>query len=82
MHFFSRPLLFPAQLGAYTELFAGLDAGLTLDHSGAYIIPWGRIHPRPKPYLLDALKSRDEGGRGRAAEFREWCEKRTAEYLT
>lgn len=74
------PLLYPAKMGAYTELWAGLSPELTMAQSGCYVIPWGRVHPCPRKDLVAALKSSEEGGTGQAAEFRDWCEKQTAEY--
>jgi hypothetical protein len=38
----------PPELGAYTELFAGFPR----TDNGAYVIPWGRLHPRPRRDLL------------------------------
>lgn len=74
------PLLYNAKMGVYTELWAGLSPDLTMEINGGYVIPWGRIHPSPRKDLIDALKSVEEGGTGRADEFRNWCEKETAEY--
>lgn len=76
----SSPLLHNAKMGAYTELWAGLSPELTMDMNGCYLLPWGRVHPSPRKDLLDALRSTEEGGTGQAGEFREWCEKETAEY--
>ena len=82
MKVLSAPLLHRPRLGAYTELWAGLAPELTLEaHGGAYVVPWGRLHPAPRADLLDALKSKAEGGSGRAREFWEWCERQTADYL-
>lgn len=78
--FFLNPLLYPAKFGAYTELWAGLSSELTMAQNGSYVIPWGRIHPSPRNDLVAALKPAEEGGTGQAAEFRDWCEKQTAEY--
>ena len=62
------PILHKAKMGAYTELYAGLSPDITLDMGGGYVVPWGRIHTAPRPDL------------GKAAEFREWCEKKTVEF--
>ena len=78
--YFTAPLTYPAKMGAYTELWAGLSPELTTAQNGSYIIPWGRIHPSPRKDLVAALKSSEEGGTGQAADFRDWCEKQTAEY--
>jgi len=88
MRWVSAPLLYEARMGAYTELWAGLSDELWAGFSeemkmvrgGAYILPWGRIHLSPRSDLLDALKSVENGGTGRAQEFAEWCEKQVAQY--
>ena len=74
------PLLHKAKHGAYTELWAGLSSKITLETNGAYVIPWGRIHPSPRKDLLDATKSEQDGGTGLADKFWEYCEQQTAEY--
>ena len=76
----SYPLLYKAKMGAYTELWAGLSPELKMEHAGQYVIPWGRIHPSPRKDLLEALKSKDDGGTGRVAEYRAWCEESIAGY--
>lgn len=80
MRLTSAPLLHHAKMGAYTELWAGLSPDLTTAQNGCYVIPWGRVHPSPRKDLVAALKPSEEGGTGQAAEFRDWCEKQTAEY--
>ncbi|KAI4267279.1 MAG: hypothetical protein L6R38_008316 [Xanthoria sp. 2 TBL-2021] len=74
------PLFYEAKMGAYTELWAGLSQDLTIEASGAYILPWGRLHPAPRKDLLDALKSVEEGGTGQAEAFADWCEKQVAPF--
>lgn len=74
------PLLYKAKLGAYTELWAGLSPELTMENSGCYVIPWGRMHPSPRQDILDALKSKEEGGTGQALDFQEWCNQQIAEF--
>ncbi|KAL9054813.1 MAG: hypothetical protein Q9162_003936 [Coniocarpon cinnabarinum] len=74
-------LLWPQHHGAHTALWAGLSPQVTLDDNGKYVVPWGRWHPCPRPDLLQALKTEEEGGTGRAAEFFEWCERETVNYL-
>ena len=82
MRLASSPVLHKAKMGAYTELWAGLSPELTMESNGAYVIPWGRVHPSPRKDLLDALKDGEgEGGTGQASTFREWCEKQTIEYM-
>lgn len=80
MKYISWPLLHDARKGAYTELWAGLAPDLTMDNSGGYIIPWGRVHSAPREDLLSALKSVEDGGTGRARDFWEWCEKKISAF--
>ncbi|RDL33756.1 Uncharacterized protein BP5553_08124 [Venustampulla echinocandica] len=75
------PILYKAIFGAYTELWAGLSPDVTMDNNGCYVLPWGRIHPSPSQDILRALKGTEDGGTGRAKEFREWCEKETSKYM-
>lgn len=68
------PLLYPARMGAYTELWAGLSSELTLSDGGRYILPWGRFHPDPRQDLLQAMKRQEDGGTGAAATFIQYCD--------
>ncbi|KAK9323809.1 hypothetical protein V1517DRAFT_87373 [Lipomyces orientalis] len=45
-------MLFPARLGALTELYAGFAPELTVKKGFVYIIPWGRIGPLNKRVRL------------------------------
>ncbi|CAG8978210.1 hypothetical protein HYALB_00011791 [Hymenoscyphus albidus] len=80
MMYMSYPLLYPGKLGAYTALWAGVSHELNLDDSGGYVILWGRKHPGPRVDLLDALKTIEEAGTGRANEFWKWCVAKTVDY--
>lgn len=71
----------PAKKGAYTELFSGLSPELTMEHTGGYVIPFGRMHPAPRPDLMEALKSKEEGGSGGAKEFMDWCLEKIEKFL-
>ncbi|KAI9656125.1 MAG: hypothetical protein M1831_004696 [Alyxoria varia] len=75
-----QPLLHPAKQGAYTELWAGLSPEVTMERSGAYIIPWGRFHPGLREGLVKGLGTEEEGGTGQAVAFRDWCENKTVDY--
>jgi retinol dehydrogenase-12 len=33
----------PAEMGAWTELYAGWSSDITPQMSGCYVIPWGRV---------------------------------------
>lgn len=78
--YMTMPLLYNAKMGAYTELWSGLSQELGIEDGGKYILPWGRLHPSPRPDLLAALKPEEDGGTGIAALFMDYCEKQTAEY--
>ena len=78
--FVTAPLLYSAKMGAYTELWAGLSGELVIEDGGKYVIPWGRVHPSPRPDLLAAMKTREDGGTSVAASFVEYCEKETAKF--
>lgn len=41
--FFQSFILYPAILGAYTELYSGFSEHVTTNKNGCYIGPWGRI---------------------------------------
>jgi len=78
------PILRHPVQGAETYLFMGFSEQVTPEDtaSGRYVIPDGRWHPDgQRKDLLLALKSVDEGGSGRAAEFFEWAEERVREFL-
>ncbi|KAI9658692.1 MAG: Rab geranylgeranyltransferase [Bathelium mastoideum] len=75
----SATLLHPPVNGAYTELFAGLSPELTMDNTGEYVVPWGRLYPI-RPDLLDATKSEKEGGNDHAKKFWDWSEEQVREY--
>lgn len=76
----TAPLFYSAKMGAYTELWAGLSEELGIGDGGKYVLPWGRLHPSPRPELLAAMNTRENGGTGVAASFVEHCEKQTAEF--
>ena len=76
--FVTAPLLYSAKMGAYTELWAGLSEDLGIGDGGKYVLPWGRLHPNPRPDLLAALKTGENERPGVAALFIEYCEKQTA----
>ncbi|KAF2094813.1 NAD(P)-binding protein [Rhizodiscina lignyota] len=80
LQWFVSPLLHKPIMGSYTELWAGLSEELTVEMNGCYVVPWGRVHPSPRRDLLEALKSKEDGGTGRAAEFVEWCFEQTKEF--
>lgn len=73
----TAPLLHSPRMGAYTELWAGLSSDVTMQDGGKYVLPWGRLHPSPRPDMLAAMKTKEDGGTGVAAQFMDFCEKQT-----
>jgi NAD(P)-dependent dehydrogenase (short-subunit alcohol dehydrogenase family) len=67
------PLLYHPRMGAYSELWAAFSSELTISDGGKYILPWGRLHPKPREDLVRAMRSKEEGGTGDAALFIHYC---------
>ncbi|KAH7307965.1 hypothetical protein B0I35DRAFT_442555 [Stachybotrys elegans] len=64
-------------LGGYTNLYAGFSNDVTLDNSGIYVFPWGRLRPDDelvRQDIVKAIRSEEEGGLGHAGKFWSWCE--------
>ncbi len=70
----------PPIYGAYSELWAGLSDGITVEDGGRYGVPWGKWHPLPRDDLLAAMKSEKDGGTGVAEKFWTWCETESKAY--
>lgn len=65
----------PATYGAYTELYAGWSKDITLEKTGAWVIPWGRIG-----HLRDDIEKGCENGV--SAKFWAWCEAESNEFCS
>ncbi|KAL4903182.1 hypothetical protein BDW74DRAFT_169098 [Aspergillus multicolor] len=74
------PLLHSPKLAALTELYAGLSSDINLENNGCYVIPWGRIHTTVAPHLMNAMRSKEVGGTGRAQQFWDFCDDKTKDY--
>ncbi|KAF2013823.1 putative steroid dehydrogenase [Aaosphaeria arxii CBS 175.79] len=74
------PLLYQPVYGAYTELWAGISSELSMKDGGNYIVPWGRVHPNPRPDLVAALVDEEDDGTGVARAFAQWCERQTVAF--
>lgn len=66
--------------GAYTELYAGLSPEITLENSGAWVAPFGRLM-RIRKDLKVASVPKEEGGSGIGEQFWEWNEHQVRSYL-
>jgi NAD(P)-dependent dehydrogenase (short-subunit alcohol dehydrogenase family) len=75
-------LLYPAKMGGYTNLWAGLSPEVKVEDGGRYVIPWGRWHLCPRKDITDGFRTKEEGGTGEAAEFWKWCKERTKEFVS
>ncbi|KAM5343768.1 hypothetical protein ACJ41O_012305 [Fusarium nematophilum] len=78
--FLTKCLMYPPIWGAYTELYAGLSPDLTLEKTGSWVIPFGRVHPIRRD-LTAATKSEAEGGNGTSRKFWEWSEGEVGKYM-
>ncbi|TQS33788.1 hypothetical protein Golomagni_05855 [Golovinomyces magnicellulatus] len=73
-------VFYPPKFGAYTELFAGLSPEVKVNNDLDWIVPWGRW-TTIRPDLVQATKSKTEGGTGIAKEFWEWNEKQIFDFI-
>ncbi|KAI1498747.1 putative short-chain dehydrogenase [Biscogniauxia marginata] len=80
LRLFCKIVTYPSINGAYTELYAGLSPEITLDKTGSWVVPFGRIMPIRKD-LLDATKSEEEGGNGTVLKFWDWTEEQVKPFL-
>lgn len=59
---------------------SSIATDLVIEDGGKYILPWGRLHPSPRKDLLDAMKTKEEGGTGFAVLFMEYCDQQIARF--
>ncbi|KAE9378419.1 putative estradiol 17 beta-dehydrogenase [Stipitochalara longipes BDJ] len=76
----SAIIRYPPINGAYTELFAGLSPDVTIEKSGDWVIPWGRFY-LIRNDLIEATKTKAEGGTGGTNDFWEWSEEQVDAFL-
>lgn len=70
--------LYESDLAAYTGLYGGLSPDMSMEQSGLYVIPWGRVHSDKETVRQDILRAsapKEEGGLGYGALLWELCEK-------
>ncbi|MCJ1387950.1 hypothetical protein MMC18_000793 [Xylographa bjoerkii] len=67
----NKRMLYPPIQGAYTELYAGLSSDITMDHTGGWLAPWGRLE--------QGRKDLHDPGLGR--KYWEWTEEQIKPYL-
>ncbi|KAH8882166.1 NAD(P)-binding protein [Thozetella sp. PMI_491] len=73
-------LLYPPVYGAYTTIFAAFSPEVTVEKSGTFVAPWGRFWDVSKE-LVDASKTKAQGGSGIAKQFWEWSEAQVRPFL-
>ncbi|KAF1828199.1 NAD(P)-binding protein [Decorospora gaudefroyi] len=73
-------IAYPSKYGAYTEVFSGLSPSLTINDTGKWVVPWGRVHPLRED-LHVAAKPVTEGGNGHSKAFWDWSEDQVKEFL-
>ncbi|KAI0886571.1 uncharacterized protein GGS22DRAFT_186640 [Annulohypoxylon maeteangense] len=78
--FLRRTLLHPPVYGAYTNLFAAFSPEVTLAQSGSHIAPWGMMWKISKE-MIEASKTKAEGGTGISQQFWAWTEAQVKPYL-
>lgn len=71
---------YPPKYGAYTELFAGLSPDMKLENKLDWIVPWGRW-TTIRADLVEATKTKTEGGSGVGKAFWEWNEEQVKQFL-
>ncbi|KAI0376624.1 putative short-chain dehydrogenase [Hypomontagnella monticulosa] len=80
MKLITKIITYPSINGAYTCLYAGLSPDITIERSGSWVIPFGRIQPI-RPDLVEATKTEEEGGNGTAKKFWDWTEEQVKKYI-
>ncbi|KAI8630244.1 NAD(P)-binding protein [Xylariaceae sp. FL1651] len=78
--FLRATLLYPVIYGAYTCLYAAFSPEITIQNSGSYVAPWGRLWDVAED-MVAAGKSRTEGGDGTAEQFWEWSDTQVKKYI-
>ncbi|KAL9560699.1 hypothetical protein ACKAV7_015190 [Fusarium commune] len=71
-----KTVFYPPQYGGYVNIFAGFSPEVTLENSGRFISPWGRLW-HALPAMIKGSKTEDEEGTGHARQFWEWTEQET-----
>ncbi|KAI0123776.1 hypothetical protein BJ170DRAFT_674699 [Xylariales sp. AK1849] len=75
-----KTVLHPPVYGAYTNLFAGVSPEITLEKSGSYVAPWGKLW-QVSDDMIKASKTKVEGGTEIAKSFWEWTDVQVRPYL-
>ncbi|KAL7927252.1 NAD(P)-binding protein [Trichoderma austrokoningii] len=81
LKYLAYPLLYKPEFAALTELYAGLSPDIGIQNNGCYVIPWGKISNSLRRDLINAAKTAEEGGSGKAQEFWELCAEKTKAYM-
>ncbi|KAF3056310.1 hypothetical protein GL218_06515 [Daldinia childiae] len=80
MSIFTALITYPSINGAYTLLYAGLSPDITIEKTGSWVIPWGRVRLVRKD-LIEATKTEEEGGNDTAKKFWDWTDEQVNKYI-
>ncbi|KAF5648559.1 general amidase [Fusarium sp. NRRL 52700] len=73
-----KTVFYPSHYGGYVNIFAGFSPEVTLENSGRFISPWGRLW-HALPAMVKGSKTEAEGGTGHAKRFWEWTEEQVSQ---
>ncbi|KAH7150898.1 amidase signature domain-containing protein [Fusarium sp. MPI-SDFR-AT-0072] len=73
-----KTVFYPPRYGGYVNIFAGFSPEVTLENSGRFISPWGRLW-HALPAMVKGSKTEAEGGTGHARRFWEWTEEQVSQ---
>ncbi|KAL5593185.1 hypothetical protein FOBRF1_012287 [Fusarium oxysporum] len=76
-----RTVFYPPRYGGYVNIFAGFSPEVTLENSGRFISPWGRLW-HALPAMVKGSKTEAEGGTGHAKRFWEWTEEQVSQNVS
>jgi len=73
--FLKKFVLYDANFGAYTMMFAGFSDKVTKTQNGCYIWPFGVIKSNSRDNVYRAIEE------GKAKQFWEWCVEKVAPFI-
>ncbi|EWZ30471.1 hypothetical protein FOZG_15952 [Fusarium oxysporum Fo47] len=76
-----KTVFYPPRYGGYVNIFAGFSPEVTLENSGRFISPWGRLW-HALPAMVKGSKTEAEGGTGHAKRFWEWTEEQVSQNVS
>ncbi|KAJ4392137.1 short-chain alcohol dehydrogenase [Gnomoniopsis smithogilvyi] len=77
----TKLIMYPPVNGAYTELYGGLSPEITVEKSGCWVVPFGRIYPIRDDLTLTSTTEAEGGIEESLKKFWEWSEAQVKPYL-